>query len=118
MTGGLAADAGLHLDLPAPRMLIYGEQNNAHSYLPNLDAAASVELSGDPPVRPPMYANAPRCGGASTASTPTLSRSDASDRGPSEVTGGQTVPGVRISNSTQPVSVRYGPWGIPGRRDV
>jgi hypothetical protein len=32
MTGGLAADAGLHLDLPAPRMLNYGEQNNTHSY--------------------------------------------------------------------------------------
>jgi hypothetical protein len=118
MTGGLAADAGLHLDLPAPRMLIYGEQNNTHSYLPNLDAAASVELSGIPQCGHPCTPTPPRCGGASTASTPTLSRSDASDRGPSEVTGGQTVPGVRISNSTQPVSVRYGPWGIPGRRDV
>jgi hypothetical protein len=48
MTGGLAADPGLHLDLPAPRMLIFGEQNNTHSYLPNLDAAANVELSGIP----------------------------------------------------------------------
>jgi hypothetical protein len=48
MKGGLAADAALHLDLPAARMLIYGEQNNTHSYLPNLDAAASVELSAIP----------------------------------------------------------------------
>jgi hypothetical protein len=38
---------------PRPRMLIYGEQNNTHSYLPNLDAAASVELSAIP-QRPPM----------------------------------------------------------------
>ena len=58
MTGGLAADAGLHLDLPAPRMLNYGEQNNTHSYLRNLDAAAGVELSAILPVRPPMDANA------------------------------------------------------------
>jgi len=118
MTGGLAADAGLHLDLPAPRMLNYGEQNNTHSYLRNLDAAAGVELSAILQCGHPWTPTPSRCAGASTASTPTLSRSDASDRGPSEVTGGQTVPGVRISISTQPVSVRYGPWGIPGRRDV
>jgi hypothetical protein len=48
MTGGLAADAGLHLDLPAPRMLIYGEQNNTHSYLPALTRPPVLSSPGSP----------------------------------------------------------------------
>jgi hypothetical protein len=40
-------------------MLIYGEQNNTHSYLPNLDAAASVELSAVPQCGYPCTPNAP-----------------------------------------------------------
>lgn len=48
------------LGLAAPRMLMYGEQNNTLSYLPKLAEADGVELAEVPECGHfPMYANAP-----------------------------------------------------------
>lgn len=48
------------LALPAPRMLMYGDQNAGLSYLPRLRAAEGVELAEIPACGHfPMYANAP-----------------------------------------------------------
>lgn len=47
------------LGLPAPRMFVYGEQNDSLSYLPTL-AEAGVELAGiSHSAHFPMYSNAP-----------------------------------------------------------
>ncbi|MER6617728.1 hypothetical protein [Streptomyces xantholiticus] len=48
------------LGLPAPKMFMYGEQNNTLSYLPAL-AEGGVELAGiDHCAHFPMYSNPPQ----------------------------------------------------------